>query len=244
VSEESAIPTTDTATDLSRFAGVEAWVFDLDNTLYPRATRLFAQVDGRIRTYVEKLLSLPSDAAQTLQRDYYRRYGTTLRGLIVEHGIAPDDFLEYVHDIDHSPVERDPALAAAIARLPGRKFIMTNGSRRHAEKVIERLGLGPAFEDIFDIARADLLPKPHPDTYGRFVRETGILPAQAAMFEDLARNLEVPKALGMVTTLIVPSNTEEVLAEAWEQEGRDAGHVDYLTDNLGTFLGRIAQAIR
>ncbi|MBB5753173.1 pyrimidine 5'-nucleotidase [Prosthecomicrobium pneumaticum] len=243
MSAENRIPTTGTADDLSRFAAVRAWVFDLDNTLYPRATRLFAQVDTRIRTYVERLLSLPPDAAQTLQRDYYRRYGTTLRGLIVEHGIAPDDFLEYVHDIDHSPVGRDPALAAALAALPGRKFILTNGSRRHAEAVIARLGLGPEFEDIFDIVRADLVPKPHPDTYDRFLRETGVAPAEAAMFEDLARNLEVPKALGMVTTLIVPPHTEEVLAEAWEQEGRDADHVDYLTDDLGTFLGRIAASI-
>src|SRR5690606_11542199 len=103
-------------------------VFDLDNTLYPRHTNLFAQVDRRIRDYVERLLAVPPEEAHRIQKDYYRRYGTTLRGLMVEHGIRPDDFLEYVHDIDHSPVEADPALAAAIAGLPGRKFILTNGS--------------------------------------------------------------------------------------------------------------------
>ena len=228
--------------DLSRFASVRSWIFDLDNTLYPRHTNLFAQVDVRIRDYVQRLLSLEPHAAQTLQRDYYRRYGTTLRGLIVEHGIAPDDFLEYVHDIDHSPVGADPRLASALERLPGRRFIFTNGSRLHAEKVMARLGLGPHFEDIFDIVRADLLPKPHPDTYDRFLRETGIDPASAAMFEDLARNLEVPKALGMATVLIVPRGTEEVLAEAWETDGADGEHIDHLTDDLGAFLEAVLES--
>ncbi|MCX5496349.1 pyrimidine 5'-nucleotidase [Kaistia dalseonensis] len=236
--------TLDDEPDLSRFAPVRSWVFDLDNTLYPRHTNLFAQVDVRIRDYVQRLLSLEPDAAQALQRDYYRRYGTTLRGLILEHGISPDDFLEYVHDIDHSPVAPDPALAAAISALPGRRFIFTNGSLRHAEKVIERLGLGPDFDDIFDIVRADLVPKPHADTYARFLRENGIDPTSAAMFEDLARNLEVPKSLGMATVLIVPRGTEEVLAEAWETEGADGAHIDHLTDDLGGFLGQVLAQIR
>jgi putative hydrolase of the HAD superfamily len=227
--------------DLSRFADVRSWIFDLDNTLYPRHTNLFAQVDVRIRDYVQRLLDLPSEDAQLLQRDYYRRYGTTLRGLMVEHGITPDDFLEYVHDIDHSPVEADPRLSSAIARLPGRRFIFTNGSRLHAEKVMARLGLGPDFEDIFDIVRADLIPKPHPDTYARFLAENAIDPASAAMFEDLARNLEVPKALGMATVLIVPNGTEEVLAETWETEGSDGAHIDHLTDDLGVFLEAVLE---
>jgi len=228
--------------DLSRFGDVRSWIFDLDNTLYPRHTNLFVQVDKRIRDYVQRLLNLPPEDAQLLQRDYYRRYGTTLRGLMVEHGIAPDDFLEYVHDIDHSPVLPDPRLAQAIERLPGRRFVLTNGSRGHAEKVMARLGLGPHFEDIFDIVRADLLPKPHPDTYHRFLAETGIDPGSAAMFEDLARNLEVPKALGMTTVLIVPRGTEEVLAETWETEGSDAAHIDHLTDDLGLFLEAVLDA--
>jgi putative hydrolase of the HAD superfamily len=225
--------------DLSRFASVRSWIFDLDNTLYPRHTNLFAQVDVRIRDYVQRLLDLPPEDAQLLQRDYYRRYGTTLRGLIVEHGITPDDFLEYVHDIDHSPVEADPRLASAIERLPGRRFVFTNGSRKHAEKVMARLGLGPHFEDIFDIVRADLLPKPHPDTYARFLADNEIDPTSAAMFEDLARNLEIPKALGMATVLIVPNGTEEVLAETWETEGSDGAHIDHLTDDLGFFLDAV-----
>jgi len=229
--------------DLRRFADVGTWIFDLDNTLYPRHTNLFLQVDQRIREYVQKLLNVVPDEAHRVQKDYYRRYGTTLRGLMEEHGVAPDAFLEYVHNIDHSPVEPDPRLAAAIERLPGRKFIFTNGSKAHAEKVAQRLGIPDHFEDIFDIVRARLLPKPNRATYDGFIAETGIDPARAAMFEDLSRNLEVPAALGMTTILVVPGGTAEVFHEEWEMEGRDAPHVDFLTDHLGGFLETVLEAI-
>ncbi|MBN8997157.1 MAG: pyrimidine 5'-nucleotidase [Rhizobiales bacterium] len=227
---------------LDRFAHVDAWVFDLDNTLYPRHTDLFRQVDVRIREFVQRALSLPPDEAQRLQKDYYQRYGTTLRGLIVEHGIAAGDFLQYVHDIDHSAVQPDPALSDAIENLPGKKFILTNGSRAHAEKVAARLGITHHFSDIFDIVRLDLLPKPAEVSYRRFIEETGVRPERAAMFEDLSRNLTVPKALGMATVLVVPSAAAEVLTEAWEQEGREGEHIDFVTDDLGTFLGDVLSA--
>ena len=228
--------------DFSAFGDVDAWVFDLDNTLYPRHTNLYIQVDKRIRDFVQRLLALSEDDAQRVQKDYYRRYGTTLRGLMEEHGITPDDFLEYVHDIDHSPIEADPVLATAIGGLPGRKFILTNGSRQHAEKVAERLGFTNQFDDIFDIVRSDLLPKPNKATYDRFIERTGVAPARAAMFEDLSRNLVVPKALGMRTVLVIPNGTREVFHEDWEMEGRDAEHVDYLTDDLGGFLSGVVAA--
>ena len=225
-----------TATELRRFATVSVWVFDLDNTLYPRHVNLFQQVDKRIRDYVGQLLDIGPEEAQRVQKDYYQRYGTTLRGLMEEHGIQPDDFLEYVHDIDHSVVKADPRLAAAIAGLPGRKFIFTNGSRAHAEKVAERLGIPDHFEEIFDIVSSELLPKPNRETYDLFLRSTGVDPVRAAMFEDLARNLEVPKALGMATVLVVPHGTREVLTEDWELEGRDAPHVEFVTDDLASFI--------
>ena len=229
--------------DLARFAPIDAWVFDLDNTLYPRHVNLFSQVDERIRAYVGRLLNLPPDEAHRIQKDYYRRYGTTLRGLMEEHGIQPDDFLEYVHDIDHSPVEADPRLGDAIEQLPGRKFILTNGSRAHAEKVAGRLGITRHFEEIFDIVSSELLPKPNPETYDRFIRATGVEPKRAAMFEDLARNLVVPRALGMTTALIVPSGAREVLTEDWEMEGRDGPHIDFVTDDLAAFLEDVLKAI-
>src|SRR5690606_2662101 len=115
--------------DLARFGDIDAWVFDLDNTLYPASLNLFPQVDVRIRSFVEKHLGLAPAEAQRVQKDYYRRYGTTLRGLIVEHGVEAQAFLAYVHDIDHSLIEPNPRLGEAIGKLPGRKFILTNGSR-------------------------------------------------------------------------------------------------------------------
>jgi putative hydrolase of the HAD superfamily len=239
----SPAPQASGARDLSRFHGVDAWVFDLDNTLYPRHINLFSQVDTRIREYVGRLLSVSPEEAQRVQKDYYQRYGTTLRGLMEEHGIKPDDFLNYVHDIDHSPVTADPRLGDAIERLPGRKFIFTNGSRAHAEKIAGRLGITRHFEDIFDIVRAELLPKPNAATYARFVDLTGINPRNAAMFEDLARNLAVPHDLGMATVLLVPEGTREVLTEDWELEGRDAPYVNFVIDELAPFLEDVLDAI-
>jgi putative hydrolase of the HAD superfamily len=230
--------------DLRIFQGVEAWVFDLDNTLYPAHTNLFAQVDVRIRDYVARLLDIPADAANEIQKDYYRRYGTTLRGLMDERGISPDDFLEYVHDIDHSVIEPDPALCAALDQLPGRKFIFTNGSRAHAEKTAQRLGVASRFDDIFDIVSAGLTPKPNRATYDRFCELTGVSPARAAMFEDLSRNLEVPHRLGMRTVLVVPQGTREVFREAWELEGDDAPHVEFVTDDLPRFVTAVAGAMK
>lgn len=229
--------------DLATFASVDGWIFDLDNTLYPRHANLFLQVDERIHDFVGRLLKLGPSESREVQKDYYRRYGTTLRGLMEEHGIAPDEFLEFVHDIDHSPVLPDPRLASALQRLPGRKFIFTNGSRAHAEKVAARLGITDHFEDIFDIVRSKLLPKPNRETYDAFVAETGIDPLRAAMFEDLSRNLAVPAALGMRTVLVVPGGTREVFHEDWEAEGRDEPHVQFVTDDLGAFLDQVLDAV-
>jgi len=218
------------------FGHVETWVFDLDNTLYPHHLNLWQQVDERIRLYIERLLNLSKDDAFRLQKDYYRRYGTTLRGLMLEHGLQPDDFLDFVHEIDHSPLEPNPQLGAAIEQLPGRKLILTNGTRKHADAVMQRLAIHEHFEDVFDIVAAELEPKPSPQVYDRFLARHGVDPRKAAMFEDLARNLAAPHALGMTTVLVIPQGTREVLREDWELVGRDADHVDYVTDDLTGFL--------
>ena len=186
------------------FGKVETWVFDLDNTLYPHHLKLWQQVDDRIRAYVADFLKVSKDEAFRVQKDYYKRYGTTMRGLMTEHGLKPDDYLEYVHQIDHSPLEPNPALGAALEKLPGRKLILTNGTRKHADAVMRRLEIHQHFEDVFDIIAAELEPKPSTKTYERFLARHGVDPTKAAMFEDLARNLETPHALGMTTVLVVP----------------------------------------
>jgi putative hydrolase of the HAD superfamily len=229
--------------ELDIFADKEAWIFDLDNTLYPRSTKLFQQVDERIRAYVSRLLNVDVDEAERIQQSFYKEHGTTLRGLMLTQNVDPDEFLEFVHDIDHSVVKPDPALGEALLRLPGKKYIFTNGSRQHAEKVAERLGFSTHFTDIFDIVSANLVPKPQRETYDRFVKHFEVAPERAAMFEDLTRNLVVPKAVGMTTVLVVPSGTREVFHDEWEYEGRDDDHVDFVTDDLARFIGQVADAI-
>jgi len=229
------------ATGPRGFGAAETWVFDLDNTLYPHHLNLWQQVDERIRDFIADFLKVTPDEAFRVQKDYYRRYGTSMRGLMEEHGLNPDEFLEVVHQIDHSPLTPNPALGAAIARLPGRKLILTNGTRRHAEAVMSRLQITEHFDDVFDIAAAELEPKPRRAVYDRFLVRHGVDPQKAAIFEDLSRNLEVPHALGMTTVLVVPAVADVVSREDWELAGRDAAHVDHVTDDLTGFLHSVAE---
>ena len=155
---------------------------------------------------------------------------------MTEHGLAPDDYLEYVHAIDHSPLTPNPALGGAIEKLPGRKLILTHGTTKHADAVLRQLQIDQHFEDVFGIIEAELEPKPSKITYDRFLAKHGVDPLKAAMFEDLARNLEAPHALGMTTVLVVPEGQRDVFREAWEMEGRGEPHVDHVTDDLSGFL--------
>jgi putative hydrolase of the HAD superfamily len=226
------------------FSHVQDWVFDLDNTLYPRRSNLFAQIDRNMTAYVSRLLDLPRDEARRVQKELYREFGTTLNGLMQCYHVDPDDFLRFVHDIDYSPLEVDPALTRAIVALPGRKFIFTNGDRRHAERAAERLGVLAHFDGIFDIVAAGLTPKPDPAAYDRFLAHHAIEAGRAAMFEDLARNLIAPKALGMTTVLVVPPPYEADYAEIWERDPGYDDAVDYVTDDLAGFLAAVYLPLR
>lgn len=226
--------------DPARFTHVRDWVFDLDNTLYPHHSNLFSQIDVKMTAYVSELLQLSREDARKLQKELYLEFGTTLNGLMERHGIDPDDFLEKVHDIDYSWLAPDPSLGEAIKALPGRKFIFTNGDRGHAERTARQLGILEQFDDIFDIVAAGLTPKPARATYDRFVDLHRVVGPNAVMFEDLARNLAVPKALGMTTVLIVPHNFEPTFSEIWERDPTFEDDVDFVTDDLAAFLRRIA----
>ena len=226
---------------LARFAHVDTWVFDLDNTLYPAGSALWPQIDARITHYLADLLGIDGLSARALQKYYYLRYGTTLNGLMAEHAIDPHRYLDFVHDIDRSTLPPDPNLVAGIAALPGRKLIFTNGSRDHALKTAGQIGLADVFEDVFDIVSADLVPKPDPATFDRFFDRHGVDPRRAAMFEDLARNLEVPHARGMVTTLVVSPAGGVDHRDAWESVGAGASHVDFVTAYLGPFLATLRE---
>ncbi|WP_421859533.1 pyrimidine 5'-nucleotidase [Oricola sp.] len=226
--------------DLSNFRQITDWVFDLDNTLYPHHSNLFSQIDVKMTAYVSELLQLPPEDARKVQKDFYLRYGTTLKGLIDNYQVDPDDFLEKVHDIDYSWIAPNPALGDAIRVLPGRKFIFTNGDRGHAERTAQQLGILDHFDEIFDVVAADLVPKPAAETYDKFLELHRVDCERAVMFEDLARNLSVPKELGMMTVLIVPNNFEPTFSEIWEK-GDDHSHVDFVTDDLAGFLDGVVR---
>ncbi|MFG1480844.1 pyrimidine 5'-nucleotidase [Xanthobacter sp. V4C-4] len=236
----------------SRFQSVDTWVFDLDNTLYSADHDLWPQIDARMKAYISDLLGIAPDDAFRLQKDYYRRYGTSLRGLMIEHQMDPEAFLAHVHDIDLSGLAPTPRLGRAIDALPGRKIVYTNGSEGHARNVLEKLGIDDRFSAVHDIVAAQFQPKPTEAAYRLFLDAHGVAPERAAMFEDLARNLEVPHRLGMATVLVVapgqPPDARPAGApggghgarEAWELEGREAAHVDRVTDDLPGFLEALA----
>lgn len=181
---------------------IETWIFDLDNTLYPASCNLFAEAEARMAAFIVAELGLDLAAAHALRRRFFLDHGTTLRGLMIEHGIEPRRFLDYVHDIDLSPVPPDPALTAAIAALPGRKFVFTNGTEDYARRILARIGCAGHFVGVHDIVACDYLPKPDPSGYRVLIAKHGIDPNGALMIEDMARNLPPAASLGMTTAWI------------------------------------------
>jgi len=228
--------------ETARFSHVKTWIFDLDNTLYPPHADLWPKIDHKITLYIAHLLGLDGMSARALQKYYYLAHGTSLNGLMLEYGIDPHAFLRFVHDIDRSSLLPDARLAGAIKKLPGRKFIFTNGSCHHAEATLAQLGISGLFEDIFDIVAADFLPKPARKTYERFLDRHGIAPESAAMLEDIPHNLTVPRAMGMRTILVVPDARGDH-KEDWErlEEGGTTPY-DIITADLPAALDALARA--
>ncbi|WP_414675608.1 pyrimidine 5'-nucleotidase [Magnetovibrio sp.] len=217
--------------DTAHLIRAHTWVFDLDNTLYCGVHGLFEQIDARMRSYLARFLEIDEDEAHRVQKSYFRQYGTTLRGMMLNHAMDPTPYLNYVHDIDISLIPADPALDAALARLPGRKIIFTNADVAHAERVMARLGVADHFDAIFDIVEADFIPKPEPEIYDKLVKRFDIAPQGAVMVEDIARNLEPAAKLGMATVWVRPVTECAVCKEAPEGD-----HVDFVTDDLVAWL--------
>ena len=222
---------------VNALAQKDIWVFDLDNTLYPADCDLWPKIDARITLFLAHLFGLDGMSSRALQKYYYHRYGTTLRGLMEEHRISAESYLDFTHDVDRSGLVPNHSLATAITALPGRKLILTNGSRDHALRTAKALGLDAMFEDIFDIVAADFTPKPEAATYERFFDKHDVDPKRSVMFEDIARNLIVPHARGMTTALVVPKPGQMDHREAFEIMSEAApAHIDFVTDDLERFL--------
>ena len=208
---------------------IDTWLFDLDNTLYPATSRLFDQIDVRIGQFIAELFDIGGREARKIQKSYFREHGTTLRGLMDEHGIAPEKFLEYVHDIDFSTLEPSAGLDAALTALPGRKLIFTNADVPYSRKILARLGVAHHFEHVYDIVAANYVPKPFPAAYDILLERHDVTPARTIFFEDIARNLVPAAALGMTTVWVRGANN-------WVLPGNEDAKPDYETNDLVAWL--------
>ena len=210
----------------AHFDHVTTWVFDLDHTLYPPHMALFDQINVKMTAYVMEALGVDRAEADRLRHRYWREHGTTLAGLMDLHGVDPGPYLEEVHEIDFSVLSPDPALAARIRALPGRRIIYTNGTAPYAEKVIAARGLAGLFDAIYGVEHAGLRPKPERRAFEAVFARDGLDPTRAAMFEDDIRNLAAPHEMGLRTVHVAP-------------EPEPAAHVHHHTDDLTAFLTRL-----
>jgi putative hydrolase of the HAD superfamily len=217
-----------------RLSHIRNWIFDLDNTLYPASARLFDRIDAKMGAYIANRLGVDLVEARRIQKGYFYGHGTTLAGMMADHGVDPHEFLDYVHDIEMDVLEENTPLAAAIAKLPGRKIIFTNADTPYATKVLGRLGLGESFEAIHDIHAMDLAPKPQASAYAGLCAAFDLDPHASLFAEDMARNLKPAKAIGM-TTLWVNNGSEQTPDETHE-------HVDFITDDVTDWLETILEA--
>ena len=207
----------------------DTWVFDLDNTLYDAQTNLFKQIDQRMQTFIAETLHMDLESAHKLQKEYFNTFGTSLRGLMKNHNVNPDVFLDFVHDIDYSSLPRCEKLRTAIKNLAGRKFIFTNGTKKHANIILKHLRLETEFDAIFDIVDSHYIPKPNIEAYETFIAKFNITPKTSIFVEDMVNNLKAPKTMGFYTVLI---ETNTIAAN----ERIKANHIDCIHENVLDFL--------
>ena len=211
---------------------IKYWIFDLDNTLYSGQTKVFDQVDKKMSSYISKKLNINIDEARKLQKDYFRKYSTTLAGMIKHHKIDANEFLEFVHDINLDFLKKDKELENQISKISGRKFIFTNGSKAHAENVTKKIGINKLFDGVFDIVEANFIPKPSMRAYKELIEKYKIEPQYCIFIEDIARNLKPAHELGMKTVWIKND-------EPWAAEFSNESFVNYRIENLTNFLKEI-----
>ena len=217
---------------MKAFRSIKYWIFDLDNTLYSGDTKVFDQVDKKMSKYISNKLNVSTEEAKKIQKNYFYEYNTTLNGMIKNHKIDPDEFLEFVHDINIDFLQKNPKLAKEIEKLEGKKIIFTNGSRKHAINVTKRIGIDQYFDDIFDIVNANFIPKPAMEPYKKLVEKHKIDPKLCVLVEDIARNLKPAYEMGM-KTIWIENN------EPWAKEFSDSNFVNHKTNNLPEFLKKI-----
>ena len=211
---------------------IKYWLFDLDNTLYDGATKVFDQVDKKMTKFISEKLKVGPEEARKIQKSYFQEYNTTLNGMIKNHKIDADEFLEFVHDVDLNFLKKDDYLKEQISKLDGKKIIFTNGSKAHASNVTSRIGIEQLFDGVFDIVDSDFYPKPSIEPYKKIIENYKIQPEYCIFFEDIARNLKPAYELGMKTVWIENN-------EPWAAKYSDEKFVNFKTKNLASFLKEI-----
>ncbi|MDA1197768.1 MAG: pyrimidine 5'-nucleotidase [Proteobacteria bacterium] len=211
---------------------IKYWLFDLDNTLYSGDTKVFNQVDKKMSFFISKKLNVNLEEAKKIQKNYFQEYHTTLNGMIKNHNINAEEFLQYVHDVDLNFLKKDLNLQNELTKLMGKKYIFTNGSKAHASNVTKRIGIENLFDGVFDIIDSDFIPKPSIEPYKKIIQKYGIEPDYCIFIEDIARNLKPAHELGMKTVWIKND-------EPWAAEFSNEDFIDYKTDNLSDFLSKI-----
>ena len=217
---------------MKEFNSVKFWLFDLDNTLYSGKTKVFEQIDRKMSMYISKKLNVDITAAKEIQKNYFYEYNTTLNGMIKNHKIDPNEFLDFVHDINVDFLKKDIELGQELKKLNGKKIIFTNGSRNHAINITQRIGIDQYFDDIFDIVDSKFIPKPSVEPYKKLIEKHKIDPNLCVFVEDIARNLKPAYEMGMKTIWIKNE-------EPWAKKYSDDGFINYKTNNLSEFLKKI-----
>ena len=217
---------------MKTFQSVKYWIFDLDNTLYSGKTKVFEQVDKKMSKYISNKLNVDLEEAKQIQKNYFHKYNTTLNGMIKNHKIDANEFLEYVHDIDIDFLKKDLLLSSELEKLDGKKIIFTNGSRKHAINVTQKIGIDHHFEGIFDIVDSQFMPKPIMEPYKKLVEKHKIDPKICVLVEDIARNLKPAYEMGMKTIWIENE-------EPWAKKYSDSNFINYKTNNLAEFLKKV-----
>ena len=211
---------------------IKFWLFDLDNTLYSGDTKVFDQVDKKMSFFISKKLNVSLEEAKKIQKNYFQEYNTTLNGMIKNHKIDAEEFLEFVHDVDLNFLKEDLDLQNELTNLMGKKYIFTNGSKAHASNVTKRIGIQNLFDGVFDIVDSNFVPKPSIEPYKKIIQKYGLDPEYCIFIEDIARNLKPAYELGMKTVWIKND-------EPWAAEFSNENFINYKTDNLSEFLRRI-----
>jgi putative hydrolase of the HAD superfamily len=211
---------------------IKYWIFDLDNTLYSGDTKVFDQVDKKMSKFISEKLKVSIEEAKVIQKNYFHEYNTTLNGMIKNHKIDADEFLEFVHDVDLNFLKADKPLEREISNLEGKKFIFTNGSKAHVSNVTKRIGIEKLFDGVFDIVESDFIPKPSIEPYKKIIEKFKIEPQYSIFIEDIARNLKPAYELGMKTVWIKND-------EPWAAKFSDSDFINYKTDNLAKFLKEV-----